>query len=777
MSARFAPRQWWIATALLVSFALISCSSDSNGPDNPPPGPTVVDQVKATISTAGGALQLKNGISLAFPNGSVTKSTNVVLTQYANDDLFNDPSQVVLGLEMDGAASAAHFKVPLKNAETPELLGAAKRSADGMRLTYLTHTSNSAGDTCAVDLASSQGLSLGATQNVSSGTYVIEAGSPITLSTNSKEIAIQYYEQDGGNCWAACWLLWMRAYEKLLARDEVHELLAFMDIEKDSGLNWRKTGQLKTKTKELTRLDPVKNTWISYSNFVNYVVSSINADKPVMVNLISHQGVFVGYDIQNPGPSQTVTLIYHDPQNSATQTPYRRVTPAQLKTQFWDQPQWDMAISNYFATLAMPTALPSPQELQTIEMMDIQAGGSVSGMEKGVAFARGNFIVDGVYWDHTFPRGYRFEVPAKVMRRIDRIHYDSLPVWNMASSAAPVTVDLSLHVEDNGVPLDPPVSTASVSVVAPPRGNKVFNADLRVDHLLPQFELSDTLFVAKAILKDQAGTELDDFDIRFKYVPLRLDALTPTSGQAGDQIFLTGIGFGNQPGKVEFTQSQQAEIVSWNPGQIKVKVPAAAAGGPVVVIIDDDTSNAISFSVAGFVDKVRSCSWDQLSIQGVFEYSNSQVGYSVFDPVYGYDYPLRWNGMIAQKEFRHGADSESESLFVKIELEPGGQKLKSVIGYLLREQISEGKVRERTTTTVTLSNLPFSFIDEDAGNIIIIYELSGAAVAGAAPVMSRIKTDYNEQGQVTGTTVLTRSIFTDPAHNGRIQFWLHKIKP
>jgi uncharacterized protein (TIGR02145 family) len=93
-------------------------------------------------------------------------------------------------------------------------------------------------------------------------------------------------------------------------------------------------------------------------------------------------------------------------------------------------------------------------------------------------------------------------------------------------------------------------------------------------------------------------SEIDS--ICFVYIPiLFITSITPTVGQIGDEIIITGLLFGSAQGTsiVSFNGTNVSEYLSWSDSQIKVKVPSGATSGKLTVTVNGKKSNELDFTV------------------------------------------------------------------------------------------------------------------------------------------------------------------------------------
>jgi len=106
--------------------------------------------------------------------------------------------------------------------------------------------------------------------------------------------------------------------------------------------------------------------------------------------------------------------------------------------------------------------------------------------------------------------------------------------------------------------------------------------------------------------------------IDFTVLP-HINSLDPTSGNVGDEVTISGTGFGTSQGSstVKFN-GVEADIVSWGNLQIVAEVPETTTGN-VVVTVGGNASNGVSFTVIPSItsfDPDRSWEDEEVTITG-----------------------------------------------------------------------------------------------------------------------------------------------------------------
>jgi hypothetical protein len=103
----------------------------------------------------------------------------------------------------------------------------------------------------------------------------------------------------------------------------------------------------------------------------------------------------------------------------------------------------------------------------------------------------------------------------------------------------------------------------------------------------------------KFYVRDAAGNQSDVQTVTYTY-KATLNSLTPSTGQSGDTITLSGIGFGTVADTIKFNGADASggDIVSWTDSEIKVRVPNGVSSGSVSVVSSSiGESNQMNFTV------------------------------------------------------------------------------------------------------------------------------------------------------------------------------------
>jgi hypothetical protein len=766
--------------AAAAVFLLLGCSKSTGSGNDMPDGPTVVDQVKASVTTTGADLKLKNGMTLSVPAGAVTGPTNVTLSQLSGDTSFSASFQTILKLDFQGTLGSGFLKIPLDSNQRVDRVAAAYRPVGETGALPLEGTADATGDTFVVNMALSPSSmqAAGASGDVGTGTYVVERDAGYVATRSEAIIPIPYYAQDGENCWAAALLMYLRSYRTVLSLGEIYQLLYLFGLDRDAGLDYSSAGQISKNTELLTNLKTEQNTWISYENFVDYCIKSIEDGKPVLTCVISHQIVICGFEKVGTGTDETTYLIFHDPQNHLERTAYTRWTKAQVRAQWWNQGIVGFTIWN-FVTVAMTTPLPQAARLQTIHLpypdtmsADIRTFG------KGMGFAHDNRVVGTARWDHRQASGLLVGNNGEVPRNITRIVLKSVPVWNAdRSNAASVRIKTSLYRVQNGSFKIPALQETEETRSIPPISEYAYSTAFQVEDFIADLAGGDTLFAVETEIFDPTSLRLDDFNVRFKYRPLRINSLNPESGQIGDNVSIYGIGFGHTAGTVTF-DGISAEVQSWKDTVIVTKVPVGAESGDVMVAIGPDSSNAVSFSIGDIMALLRTTKYCDVTIFGAFTTTEQNTMFGLYFPGNNWVHELDWAGTECSKSYQnYGPEDFKEAESVTATFSADGQAITHLVCSYTEDYRPGGRLYTRTITELEATDIPLNSHSVGDYGFQAYFDIPLADLATKVVRLTWSRTYYNSEGNQTGEAHVTTVDWNRIDHEGEVSISFFERSP
>lgn len=133
------------------------------------------------------------------------------------------------------------------------------------------------------------------------------------------------------------------------------------------------------------------------------------------------------------------------------------------------------------------------------------------------------------------------------------------------------------------------------------------------------------------------GSKSNEYDFTV-YTPstLKIASVTPTSGNIGDFVMITGTGFGKDAGTnyVTFNGTQSLYFTSWSDKLIKVKVPTGATSGKLSVNVNGEKSNEVDFTINPNIKELSSDKFvigEKITIKGSGFASVQDKGYVSFN--------------------------------------------------------------------------------------------------------------------------------------------------
>jgi hypothetical protein len=770
---------------VLISALLLTagCSKSSSPNDNKPDGPKVVDEVKTTVTSEGADLKLKNGMTLSVPAGAVTGSSSVTLSQLESDTLFTASFQTILRLDYTGTIAGGTLKIPLTASQRADRIGVVYEAPGAAAVTYLTGTVNATNDTFSIPLGTvslSPAMLAGVQGDVGKGAYIVEKGPGYTATTSQLLIPMPYYEQDGDNCWAAAWLMFMKGYKSVLANDEIYKILAWTGVGKNDGYGWTSMGDIKTRTEFELSLTAEKTTWAQYANWEDYVVKKLDEGKPVLANVIDHQIVIVGYEITNTGSNQTTSFIFHDPQNEGARRAYTKWTSDQLRAKWWDAGIVKMLV-NYFVTITVNTTPPADRRLQTVHLLDGDTNAAItSSISKGIAADSSGKVGDVVVWDHTKTLGLTFSKGNEAPRSMDSLILRKVPVWNTdRNAAAALRVKTTLYRVENGVFKLPPLNVDEKNKTVMSDSVYYNNVSFPFQPLWGDLRGGDTLFAVETEIFN-SGLRVDAFDVQFKYRPLRIKSLNPTSGKIGDDVEIYGIGFGKQQGSVTF-MGVTAEVKSWKDTVIVAEIPTGATTGDVVVTIGSYSSNGINFSLDDLMSKLKTTKYCQVTLFGHFILSDGGVMLGLYSSNTWF-HELVWSSHGFTKSYTEVTGDEGhtyrETETVSATLSNDGSVVSSLNCHLQHDELIGGKIYYTTVVDLIAHDIPVADYDDDpTDGFNARFEIPKSDLSAKVDSVGWVRTSYDNNGNVTNVVRVTSVIWNNLDHEPQVNIWLFEKSP
>ncbi len=512
-------------------------------------------------------INLKSGSKLELKNGSKTPAA-IIITESESLPVKNAPKQKLFTIKSSEFLSGAKLKIKLEKNLNPKYITSVYAVPDGDTAFFEPEfdtaegllTLNTSGGKRKYDINTPKKRSKGGSGQMPGGnsaiqtndltadfeagaTFVIEYGGEPKTVPAAKIIELPYYEQGAsGCCWAAAALMFIKSYLAQGYSDTaIYEILKGMRLNKDDGIGGAWSSDMKrlgARVKGYTGIKTETLTFFNYHNFINYVIARLSENKPVIVNMGLHQGMFVGYEMNGPELNQ-INIIYHDPQNSNEKTPaqgpYRKVSAEKLCAEFTPT----LAKSINITICAGEPVSASAKTLQTFHMPDSLDGNITMSITGGAGivkqYGKRKLIADYVTWDIASKNGYKFKTGGNEIPPADEFIINAVPIWNTdRNNDANCTIKTYIKKVKDGCISGPVLlETGEVKITIPKfdvsaapdsTGNHparfLYKNSLKLSDIALKLTGVDHEFAFINELLDNSGKLIGMFVIYFDYSPL-----------------------------------------------------------------------------------------------------------------------------------------------------------------------------------------------------------------------------------------------------------------
>ncbi len=152
---------------------------------------------------------------------------------------------------------------------------------------------------------------------------------------DTRTIEMPFYEQPGNTCWATCAAMLGRAYTPVNDREKEIRIIDFVKSMGHSSLDeglglWAFSRTLPAKLTSMTGVTFEASSFVSKTNLLREIRRKLDQNIPVILNLRypgvgAHVLLVVGYEVDLISAAKiSVKLIYHNPQNQATDGFYKK---------------------------------------------------------------------------------------------------------------------------------------------------------------------------------------------------------------------------------------------------------------------------------------------------------------------------------------------------------------------------------------------------------------------------------------------------------------------
>ncbi len=614
-----------------------------------------IDSLKQTVAESGGVLKFKSGSGVEIPPGSINETAEVMIGEFDINKFDNAPAQKIFTIQSSSMIKNAILTVKLPEKYWKKYISAVYMAPDGDTV-FIDPVFNDAAKTMAIKLEGGKrpvadmkrkprgkggqsGPTAGGSENkgvdLETGACVIieTGGEPLEVPA-SRLIELPYYEQGGsGCCWAASTLMFMKSYMNDPYSDtSIYEILKGMKLGKNDGIGgaWSSDmTRLGARIKGYTGKKTETVTFYNFNNFIKYVISQTACGKPVMANMGLHQGLFLGYEITGDGKKM---MIYHDPQNSnertPAQTPYRKVSDAQIKADF--TPAFAKSIN--ITICAKDPVNEQKVFLQTFHMPDSQDGNILMKSSGGVGTIKKSgkrrLVADYITWDAFSENGYKFNAWQE-QPEFDEFIISAMPVWNSdRKNDAKCSIRSSIHRIRGGVIEYPALlETAEVNItlkkcedvsVPGPTGDHpsryLYSNAFEMNALKKKLDSNDLEFAAVNELRDAKNNLIGLFNIKFKYRPLIITPGSASGAVPGGTIqFKAAIG--EKPADCEWSVSDNNNASIDASGLFKLSESAKPdIASKISVGAVEKNDNAPELNIGDRIIKLLKCATAEIGI-------------------------------------------------------------------------------------------------------------------------------------------------------------------
>jgi hypothetical protein len=336
---------------------------------------------------------------------------------------------------------------------------------------------------------------------------------------DTRTIEMPFYEQPGNTCWATCAAMLGRAYSPVNDREKEIRIIDFVKnmghSSLDEGLGlWAFSRTLPAKLTSMTGVKFEASSFVSKSNLLREIRRKLDQNIPVILNLRypgvgAHVLLVVGYEVDLITAAKiSVKLIYHNPQNQATDGFYKKAD--------YDWLVKDKYATEAFQILYADQAAPTTRALYTLGMPLKDYFGELSFIVPIKRASDGKMVDFPVQMQYDVSQSYVWiysygNVKVEVIPDSATSLKLRLPVYNATKSSKSLNVDVRAYdYKAGGLIFEANTSKTCNS------GTQYVEAEIPLSELVDNKKELDVMM--KFVLSD-GGTYLDGYTIRFKLAP------------------------------------------------------------------------------------------------------------------------------------------------------------------------------------------------------------------------------------------------------------------
>ncbi|MCO5251544.1 MAG: hypothetical protein M9949_09015 [Candidatus Kapabacteria bacterium] len=338
---------------------------------------------------------------------------------------------------------------------------------------------------------------------------------------DTRTIEMPFYEQPGNTCWATCAAMLGRAYTPVNDREKEIRIIDFVrrmghpSLDEGLGL-WAFSRTLPTQLTSMTDVKFEASSFVSKTNLLREIRRKLDQNIPVILNLRypgvgAHVILVVGYEVDLVSAAKiSVKLIYHNPQNQATDGFYKKAD--------YDWLVKDKYATEAFQILYADQAVPATRALYTLGMPLKDYFGELSFIVPIKRPSDGRIIDFPVQmrYDNSVSQAYVWiynlgNVKVEVIPDSATSMKLRLPVYNATKSSKSLHLDVRAYdYEAGGLIFEASTMKSCNS------GTQYVEAEIPLSELVDNKKELDVMM--KFALWD-GGNYLDGYTIRFKLAP------------------------------------------------------------------------------------------------------------------------------------------------------------------------------------------------------------------------------------------------------------------
>ncbi|HNY12551.1 MAG TPA: hypothetical protein PKK26_13260, partial [Candidatus Wallbacteria bacterium] len=283
---------------------------------------TTDSSATATIGSTGATIQLFGGTSLKIPAGTAAGASVTFSMITDNKRLNNSPAQA-FSIKSSAALTGAKIWLPVDDyVQSEKNIKAGIYNPNSNSFSTTSVTVDSANKLAIIDLgqqiaAPSAGVARSVTDEKLSMICFAEKIKPVSVTAKRKVLAVPYYQQSGGSCWATDILMFLKAFHQADYVNTTYKVLQRAGIETDAGTGWgesftglenwiTRNGENSTDTyvrtiANISTMQTQAVSWFFMETLQQDTIKIIDSGSPIIMDFGKHAMLIIGYDLKSSG--------------------------------------------------------------------------------------------------------------------------------------------------------------------------------------------------------------------------------------------------------------------------------------------------------------------------------------------------------------------------------------------------------------------------------------------------------------------------------------------